>query len=66
MDKMPFATVSALVRHGLGIVGGVLMSAGFVSETEAQAFVGAAMALAAIGWSILRKWLRKQRTSSPS
>ena len=63
---MPFATISALERHGLTTLGGVLMSTGFVGETEAQAFVGAGMTLAGIGWSIGRKWLRKQRTGFTS
>ncbi len=59
---MPFATISSLMRHGLTTLGGFLMSTGFVGETEAQAFVGAGMTLAGIGWSIMRKWRRKLRT----
>ena len=66
MDNMPFAIISSLVRHGLTTLGGLLMATDFVGETEAQAFVGAGMTLAGIGWSIMRKWLRKQRTGSPS
>lgn len=61
---MPFETISALIRHGLTTTGGSLVSMGVIGESDATAFVGAGMTLAGIAWSILRKWLRKQRTGS--
>ena len=61
---MPFETVSAIVRHGLTTGGGYLVSMGLITDANAAAIVGAGMTLAGIAWSIMRKYLRKQRTGS--
>ncbi len=61
---MPWQVIQSLFRHGLGLLGGALMSADLISATEADTLIGGAMAVLAIGWSIGRKWLRKRRTGS--
>ncbi len=63
---MPFATISALIRHGLTTGGGALMSSGLIDAAQAESLIGAGMTMAGIAWSIGRKWLRKQRTGSPN
>ncbi len=61
---MPFAVVSLLFRHGLGVLGTIAMSTDLVSASQVEDATGAAMVIAAFAWSFARKWLRKQRTGS--
>ncbi len=63
---MPFAVVSLLFRHGFGVLGTFLMSTDLVSSSQVEDLIGAGMVIAAFGWSLARKWLRKKRTGSTS
>ena len=49
----------ALVRHGLTTVGGVLVTLGYVPETELEPVYGAVAILAGLGWSFYRKLARE-------
>lgn len=56
--------VKGAVRHALTAGGGVLVSAGFASQDEVSAAVGAVMTLVGLGFSVARKWMRSKRTGS--
>lgn len=64
-DTMTFSTISALIRHALGIGAGALAGSGMITAADEQVVIGSGMALAAVGWSIVRKWLRNQRLGTP-
>ena len=46
------------VRHALTAFGLVAVNAGYASEDEVQAAVGALVTLVGFGWSVYRKWAR--------
>jgi hypothetical protein len=56
---MNWEKISGLVRHLLGLGAGYIVGAGVLPQAEADAAVGALMALAAIGWSMLAKTEKK-------
>lgn len=55
-----FAVVGAIVRHVLTVVGGGLVSAGYLSQTQSDVLIGSALALAGVLWSLNQK-CRAQR-----
>ena len=57
---MTWEQIAGLVRHVLGLGAGYIVGAGVLPQAEADAAVGALMALAAIGWSLLAKTPKKE------
>lgn len=51
--------LAGFVRHGLTTVAGMLVSGGYITQTDTATIVGAGMLVAGIGWSVLEKYLRK-------
>ena len=60
------------IRHSVTIAAGALVTHGLTSDSGAQQFIGAVMALAGIAWSIADKYLRAEfpdavaQTSTPA
>lgn len=52
---MNFDFVQSLFRHALTLLGGVLVTKGYIDETSASQVVGAVSTLAGIGWSYYDK-----------
>jgi len=53
-----------IVRHGLTTLGGILSASGYISDADATTAVGAVMALAGVGWSVVEKHLRNKETKA--
>jgi hypothetical protein len=49
-----------LIRHGLTVGAGYLVAKGALDEGSANEVVGAVMALAGVGWSLLEKRLSRK------
>jgi hypothetical protein len=47
--------IGLLVRHFLGVVGGSIIAAGWLTANELQMLAGALPALLAVAWSIYQK-----------
>lgn len=47
-----------MIRHALTTGGGVLVTSGYMTASDAQAAVGAVATLIGIGWSIIEKRTR--------
>lgn len=50
--------VKSMVRHGISVYGGVLVSRGFVDASQLEQLSGAAVLVLSVGWSMYRKWAR--------
>lgn len=50
--------VKAVVRHGISIFGGGLVSRGMLDQSELETLTGGAVVLVSVGWSLFRKWSR--------
>jgi hypothetical protein len=57
---MTWEKIAGLVRHMLTIGAGYVVGAGVLPQAEADAAIGALMALAGIGWSLLAKTPKKE------
>ncbi len=49
----------ALARHGLTTAGSWFVIAGWATPTEIDTVAGAVVAVAGFGWSMWRKWKRR-------
>ena len=52
---MNWEELAGLLRHLLTIGAGYVVGAGVLDQAEAEAAIGALMALAGIGWSLMAK-----------
>lgn len=57
--------VMGIVRHGLTIAGGWLVSQGWLSASQTEQLTGIALAILGIAWSLVRKW-RRSRAAAPA
>jgi hypothetical protein len=52
-------SITALVRHGLTILSGVLVTSGFLQQSQSLNFteigIGVVSAVVALGWSVMNK-----------
>lgn len=55
MDETTKTIAAGMIRHGLTIAGGSLVTAGYMQSSDTQAFVGGGMALVGILWSWWQK-----------
>lgn len=49
------ALLTPIIRHGLAAAAGALLARGFIDASMTDAFVGAGMALANLGWMVVSK-----------
>lgn len=47
--------LAPMVRHGLTLGGGALVSAGVIDAAQSQVVIGAALAVAGVVWSVIEK-----------
>ena len=47
--------IAPLVRHGLTICAGALVTAGYIDGTQSATIVGGLLAVAGVGWSVIEK-----------
>ena len=47
--------VAPIVRHGLTIGAGALVSAGYIDGSQSATVVGGLLAVAGVGWSVIEK-----------
>lgn len=57
-------TILAVLRHALSSVGGVLVTSGYLTSTEAATIVGAVLTIAGVGWSIYERNQQAQEDNS--
>ena len=50
--------IKAVVRHGISIFGGGLVSRGLIEQSDLETLTGGAVVLVSVGWSMYRKWSR--------
>lgn len=50
--------VKSVVRHGISIGGGALVSQGLITASELEQASGAVLLVLSVGWSMYRKWAR--------
>lgn len=55
MDTLIFKIGGSIIRHGLTSAAGALVTAGYLSDSDAAQVVGAIMALVGIAWSAYQK-----------
>lgn len=55
MDTLIFKIGGSIIRHGLTSAAGALVTAGYLSNSDATQAVGAVMALIGIAWSAYQK-----------
>jgi len=56
--------IALLIRHGLTLYAGKLIEQGLIDPTQADAGVGAVLALFAITWSIVQKIQQKKKNGN--
>ena len=55
--------VKSVVRHGISVYGGALVSRGLVDASQLEQLSGAAVLVLSVGWSLYRKWARAKEGS---
>ena len=55
MDDTTKTILAGVIRHGLTLVGGSLVSAGYMQSSDTATFVGGGMAIVGIAWSWWQK-----------
>ena len=63
-DTLQVSTIISLViRHGIGLVGGGLITSGAISESEIQAISGAVLTIGTLVWSAWQKYSTNKATT---
>lgn len=57
----PFEVILAALRHFMTSAGMLAVSGGWTSESQWDELTLAVVAFVGFGWSVVRKWNRKQR-----
>jgi len=55
--------ILALIRHGLTVAGGALVTSGMSTESEITTVAGAVVGVIGFAWSLWRKYENKARAS---
>lgn len=57
---MTFEIIGGLIRHALTVVGGIVVTTGYIATSEVEAIVGALMVLIGTAWSVWKKYITKK------
>ena len=63
---MNFEIIGGLIRHALTVVGGVVVTTGWIATNEVEGIVGALMVLIGTAWSVWKKYITKKNAEVPN